>query len=240
MSKWIFNEWQTQLIPDPRQWSRDFTLDSTKPLGLFTHIHKCGGNSVVRLLFSTGLSHHIYSLASPERPCQDRTNGVRLEHLADATLADATLADAFKFTFVRNPYDRAVSAWKFFQQFHEMEVEFVPFLQVVRDPTTADIVPAGKKKQLRLHTQPATHPSYRLAQKDFVGRLETFADDMQHILKTLGLPTDLPLHWRNRSEHTRYSDYYDAEALSLVEDIYGEDIETLGYSFGDDGRPIIG
>ncbi len=79
----------------------------------------------------------------------------------------------------------------------------------------------------------------------FIGRVETFERDFRRVLQTLGAP-ERPLMRSNFSgtvdetERARhYSSYYDRATRRLVERLYAEDFERLGYDFEDKGMTAV-
>ena len=65
---------------------------------------------------------------------------------------------------------------------------------------------------------------------DFVGRTETFADDLAHVERRLGgEPVHVP--HRNKSPHGSYRDYYTDATRAKVAEVYARDLEAFGYTF---------
>jgi hypothetical protein len=148
----------------------------------------------------------------------------------DAVRAQAALDPAiwqryFKFAFVRNPWDRFISA---------------AFARNARRPLFL-ANPAGYLKLLlcspRVREDPLFRPQLAFltddsggCAADFVGRFETFQRDFDVVCQRLGLaPTLLPrLH---ASAHDPAAPYYDSALQAQVADFYRQDIECFGYSF---------
>lgn len=131
----------------------------------------------------------------------------------------------FKFAFVRNPWDRFISA---------------AFARNARRPLFL-ANPAGYLRLL-LHSpsvreDPLFRPQHAfLADEhgasavDFVGRFETFQRDFDSICQRVGIgPASLPR--LNASPHDSPAPYFDAALKAQVADFYGQDIERFGYSF---------
>jgi hypothetical protein len=131
------------------------------------------------------------------------------------------------FTFVRNPWDKVVSALHFLQQAHNH--------RKFRGYTFQDFV----KKLLAVHG-PGIDRHFRpqaqtfLCQGDFipnvfVGRFENLHEDWASVADTLGVERELPCV--NKSEHEPYETYYDDECVEIVGKLYAEEIKALGYEF---------
>ena len=146
-----------------------------------------------------------------------------------------------KFSFVRNPYDRLISAWKMFTKGMENSVwktpdnldgnlSLVAFIKIAMDESISYHDRSTLEGKLRHHAIPQTHPYNCLKEADFVGHFENLEEDFGKVCETLHIPyTGLP-HW-NITDHSDYRSYYDEESKALADKFLKEDIETLGYSF---------
>ncbi len=150
----------------------------------------------------------------------------------------------FKFAFVRNPFDRFVSAWKMFSEGvlnsdwkyprrGRPGMDLNEFLQIAIDSTIE--YSAGTKtfeQRIRNHTMPQTHPLACLSEADFVGRFENLEKDFARVCEHLGLvDKNLPLVHNTR--RGQYPDYIDQPSREALENFYSADLAKLGYSFED-------
>jgi Sulfotransferase family len=139
-------------------------------------------------------------------------------------LPAAFFDSAFKFGFVRNPWDWQVSLYHFvvgtpehpqhdlLKSLHSFK-EYVEYLVQQPKVLQRDYLSDSKGNLL----------------VDFVGRYESLAADFRHVCRTLRVKASLP--WHNTSRHVDYRSYYDDRTRSLIEDYFAEDIETFGYTF---------
>ena len=135
----------------------------------------------------------------------------------------------FKFGFVRNPFERFVSAYLFL-------FRNAPAAQA-REPKH---LTEGMKAAL-------SHPKFRRrvlivpqielltdadgrVPLDHLGRHERLQADFDEIAQRLGLPIT-PLPVRNATEHEHYSCYYDRALRESVESLYEEDLRRFDYRF---------
>ena len=147
-----------------------------------------------------------------------------------ATVAQETvnIADwntAFKFAFVRNPWDHLVS-WFFF---------------AIKEGSFKDWVKLGCPYENELFDHPS-QPENIFSQLEwianendkilvnFVGRLENIEEDIKSIGKKIDIEIeDIPK--LNTTNHKHYTEYYDKECIDLVYEMCKKDIDTFEYTF---------
>ena len=66
---------------------------------------------------------------------------------------------------------------------------------------------------------------------DYLGRMETFEDDLGNIFQCIGLPNKSRKNRNLSSERKRYQDYYTDEVMIRVGKIYEKDIQFFNYRF---------
>ena len=147
----------------------------------------------------------------------------------------------FKYAFVRNPYDRVVSAWKMFADGMDNSVWELPedergltlkrFLEIATDESIAF---DGKREttgqKIRHHAIPQTHPFNCLEHADFVGRFEHLTRDFARVCERLEFECDDLPHWNRTDRVSDFMQYFDAETLRIVEQFYADDFAKLEYS----------
>lgn len=128
-----------------------------------------------------------------------------------------------RFAFVRNPYDRFVSACFFLFRHQRRFAESAnPFMK------SALSRPQFRRRVL---VQPQvlllTGPDGELAM-DRIGRYESLQASFDEICLDIGVQCG-DLARQNSSTHRHYSEYYDVELAGMVAEYYREDFEQLGY-----------
>jgi hypothetical protein len=131
----------------------------------------------------------------------------------------------FKFVFVRNPYDRAVSGWNYNMETNKLNIDFNIYMgmeSIVSDdeywhcflPQYASVIDENGDYFV-----------------NFVGKFETLEEDFQKILKKIGFKKILhnPEIKKNNRKHNSYKKYYDQKTLDIVNKIYEKDFELFGY-----------
>jgi hypothetical protein len=188
----------------------------------FIHIHiaKNAGTSVVRSLCGSYVDGHSSAYHTMTRDPKK-------------------WEDSFTFAFIRNPWDRLVSAY----EFARMEVSYWhnnrskkpawhhPDHARVKTMSFNDFV-----RDFSLNQKHYTHPSFRpqwscfcdSSQRnllDFIGKFEHLERDFAYICGVLGKPNI------SSKEHDDYRKYYSDSLIEDVRKIYEIDIGIMNYEF---------
>ena len=134
--------------------------------------------------------------------------------------------DYFKFCFVRNPFDRAVSdfIWRT-RKTGNTEMTFRDFLQrLERRDFSNTAIPR------HFDNWPIYTIDDRIA-VDFVGRLERLADDLEEVFARLELHHPPLPHAKRMRPFASYRNWYRNDERSLVERLFANEIRQFGYSF---------
>jgi len=147
----------------------------------------------------------------------------------------------FKFSVVRNPYDRFHSLWwngRYVGKKHEMT--FPEFVDYALQRTLKARILHWRKRQWKIHQRfwPQVHflrSKNGKIEMDQVLKFESIADDFAELAQRIGLPsTQLPkVLMKNRNPKSRhhYADDYDDRTRAIVADYYRDDIEAFDYDF---------
>jgi len=138
----------------------------------------------------------------------------------------------FSFGLVRNPYDRLFSAFNYAKNWYmspELNVNNVK-------PKNPGVAENNFRRWLyteyELHGYQGKYASqhYYLNGCIYVGKFETLAQDINNILKCIGLPTTT-LELVNESTFSgSYVDQYDTELKNFVYNTFEEDFDIYQYS----------
>jgi len=137
--------------------------------------------------------------------------------------------ELFKFTIVRNPFTRTLSAYLDKVERRaarsQRESSFKDFLYALE----------GGKLYKNAHWAPQTALFLiPFEQFDFVGHVETFDQDLMTVLTKVnqqaGTAAVNSILHNSTGAREKIGRYYDAESTSLVQRLYHEDFKTLGYS----------
>jgi len=168
---------------------------------IYFDVPKCASSTIRELLFSDDNS---LSMKNPEKG----------------------LNSYFKFAFIRNPWDRMVSNWKMFTT----KPYRIKQLMAMTSKNLTDFKDfVGFALQVKNHHwQPQV--LYLPEDLNFIGRFESFNEDFQRLLKTVGVET-LSIKHLNKTPRKKYHEYYTTKLVDLVAEMYAEDIRRFGYSF---------
>lgn len=136
------------------------------------------------------------------------------------------MENIFKFSFVRNPYDRALSAFTYLQKnmIIDKKYNFKLFCEEIL---------LNKGIQFDPHFDMQSDGLFvgeRLL-VDFLGRFENLHDDWEFVSEKIG-DQSLQLAHINKSPRKKdYTSYYDKNTCRIIGKIYHEDIRNFGYFF---------
>lgn len=188
---------------------------------LFIHIPKCAGVAVSHGLFGERTSWHAtildYMLLFPEEDFNR----------------------FFKFTFVRNPWDRLVSAYVFLQQGGVNDSDRLwseRYLSQFEDFDHFVTAWVNKKNiENSLHFKPQVQflcgPRSLRPLVDFVGYYENLPNDFATIAARLGISARLAKVNMTANKRDDYKSYYTDTTTKIVSEAYRDDIAAFGYNF---------
>ncbi len=189
----------------------------TQTHSIFVHITKSAGTSVAESLYGVLPSHYAawqYRVIFGRR----------------------TFNKYFKFTFVRNPWDRLYSAYSFLKNggwdendrlWAEKQLTGIEnFDQFVLEWLTPE------RLYSHIHFQPQ-HP-FLFDEKgnllvDFIGYYESLVSDFRYVADRVN--PHAHLQHKNSSPRKHYRDAYSAAAIERVAMLYEKDVELFGYQF---------
>lgn len=184
-------------------------IKNAKKKPIFIHIPKAGGTSI----------RAIVKKYNDELP--------RCLHKKVKYYPKEYRDSCFVFSFVRNPYDRLLSAHKY------LTGGFGNLNDKKFGKTISSNFKYFVKNQLKnsmdwLHLYTMT--DFLNDDLDFIGKMENIQQDFNTICDKIGIPRQELPH-TNKSKHKHYTEYYDDETREIVSEIYAEDIEKFGYKF---------
>ena len=201
---------------------------------IFIHIPKTGGTSIEDIIWGPDRESRTAEQLwkTLVRPGFNKYQSGGLQHLLASQVRQEVGTDSFdacfKFSFVRNTWDRAVSQYVYMKQRRDL-----------RRLIGMGRFTSFKGYLSRLHR--ATHVQWMEQWRfilddngeqlvDVVGRFEHFERDVRLILGRLEISCDTLPH-EKQGRRGPYADYYDDESRELLADMYARDIELFRYTF---------
>jgi hypothetical protein len=192
---------------------------------LFVHIPKTAGNSIQTVLRDYSEDELValrgeqdgierFGLRNPKYKIKKHST------LADyrAALGDVEFDKLYRFTCVRNPWDRMISYY--FTPTQKAEGwDRKKFRTIISSAlSVADYLRLGQGEE---------DP---FGNVDYIMRFENLVDDFRTVCAALDIsPMKLPQYNRSNREH--YSKYYDDDLIELVRVRFAAEIERFGYAF---------
>ncbi|SDR69245.1 sulfotransferase family 2 domain-containing protein [Christiangramia echinicola] len=148
----------------------------------------------------------------------------------------------FCFAFVRNPFDRLVSAWKMFSiGMQESKwalnnnpplkgTNFTDFLKIATDESIDHHSRDTINSVIRHHTLPQTHHYHCIQYANFIGKYENFEKDLKHVTEKLKF-RDYSVTHLNKTIRDSYKEYYCEKSYEIVSYFYQEDLDKFDYKF---------
>ena len=200
---------------------------------IFIHIAKTGGGSISKVVRDYGImidplnQKPLKELWSNEEYHFDRFKNFNL-HSFD-----------FSFGFVRNSYERIVSAfftpWVNDLANEKKDLDKYDFVRFIHNMVLNEKNNTFFKWS---HVMPFFDERSKLFDSDgnqrvsFIGHFENLQQDFDTVCDKIGLDKHSLPHV-HKSKRRHYSEYYTEEAVDIVSKFYKKDIEYFGYKFED-------
>ena len=195
---------------------------------IFVHVPKCAGVSVSRSLFGSLVGTHV------------ALKTFQLIYSKDE------FARYFKFAFVRNPWDRLVSAYRFLKRGGMTNEDRAWAKQHIAPYENFDTFVKAWVTPRNVNSWQHFKPQHRFlldptgrCHLDYLGRFENLEDDFEQIAQQLGIDARIAHLNRTKSAARKrdYRSYYSEETSQIVATVYRKDIEVFGYEF-DSAGPV--
>lgn len=122
------------------------------------------------------------------------------------------------FAVVRNPWDRTVSLWSFWNKMNRMDISFDEFVRNIH---------TYKFHEGAWFTLDQSQKTWIPDGVTYLLKFETLEEDFKLIQEKFGCFE--PLEHENTSEHDEYEKYYTQETWDIVAEVFKDDIEEFGY-----------
>ena len=185
---------------------------------IFIHIGKTGGTSIERVFDSS-----IGNYAASDFKGKHKTALLYQHHNPHE------FKKYFKFTFVRNPWDREVSSYEYFRKLDLESRSFEDRLKYRMKKRVSFPLVGLKKIKVCGYNYMITDKSGKYF-PDFIGRFENLQNDFNFICDKIGKSREILPHY-NKINKPHYSEYYNERTKQMVAEAYEKEIENFGYRF---------
>lgn len=199
---------------------------------VFVHIPKTGGTSIEDAIWEKPRRTEDLWMGFVS-PTHNKYQTGGLQHLQArhirTEVGEEIFRSYFKFAIVRNPWDKAVSQWRYLSQRRDLR----DYLGVPANATLAhylDTVAVSDHVQVMAQAEFVCDDDGQLM-VDMLGRFETLEADARAIFARIGLPEAHLPHVTKSERAADYRIYYDAGTRERVAELYARDIELFGYRF---------
>lgn len=195
---------------------------------IFTHIGRTGGGSIEAALINYGSkkphTYPYYLNASKIIKFEASQHWTSVEERI--ALGEEIWNQCFKFTIVRNPWDRILSQYKG----HVIkEVPGLSFEQYLH----------------RSFVEKVSHDEFRFIHPcmdwitdedgnvlvNYVGKFENLQEEFDTICDKLNIPKTYLPHVNKDPNKEPYQKYYNSKTRKLIEDVFEKDIKQFNYKF---------
>lgn len=200
---------------------------------LFVHIPKTGGQTVCKILnIPKGSKKHYY--------WKSDKNEIDYGHATIKQLSELiNLDDYYKFTFIRNPYDRLVSEYFFRIKNISAKNSVLKLKQKTSFNEFVKQVYELHKRRFNSKHYFITHyiPQYDYInidgdiKVDDVYRYEEFENNVRKIINEFNLKDEIPKKNISKNKKSDYMEYYNMETKKMVNEIYETDFFRFNYNF---------
>ena len=178
-----------------------------------------------------------FAFFSNNKVCQTSINRHALKHRAIVRKDDSEEYDLivdqflktpnlFRFTVVRNPFDKVVSAFSYLRSLKKPKIDpnlsFEGFMCGPISEQGVDFDP-----HFNIQHDRAYYEGKQFV--DFIAKHETINHDWLMICRNMG--HEGPLPHANKSSHANYRSMYSKSSKRVVEELYSQDIAAFGYEF---------
>jgi hypothetical protein len=198
----------------------DLSLLKTEQLQtIFVHVPKTAGVSVSNSLFGSQAGSHTPLF------------------LYLSLYGHRRFDEMYKFTFVRNPWDRLISAFNYLKSggMHSMDADWarnnLGEFSDVNDFVERRLVDQKIRNWIHFRDQSyfLTDPRTRKIGVDFIGRYENLHSDFNKVCQCISVDAELQKMNASVTGEATYKDVLSINSINMISKIYYNDIKNLKY-----------
>jgi len=208
---------------------------------IFIHVHKTGGTYVSYMLhkyygfknyYLRRPDHDIFCFNKEKKTkylnYENRIHGVLTYYKTSQyinkkmNMTPHKWDDYYKFCFIRNPYDKIISAWNHVDRF---KIPFKNYLNLTKKCNDVEYMHVFLPQVRNIINEKGK------ININYIGKFENLEEDFQTILKNIGIQniTHDVQKKMNKRQHEEFYKYYDQETLNKVNILLKEDFNNLDY-----------
>ena len=206
---------------------------------IYVHIPKTGGSSINHqyLPIKVERKHLVGNYKSRFQPMAWGLQHLRASYILGEVGYDI-FSKFFKFSFVRNPWDKLVSQYLYSKRATTYELR--EWLGTNIDSTFEEYVEKLYNSNPMILQHPHWLEQYQFLFDlkgnqlvDFIGKFENFEEDCYYVRDILKMKKIKLPHMNQSPNRKHYTEYYNDKTQKMVEKIYKKDIEIFQYKFGE-------
>ena len=228
---------------------------------IFIHVPKTAGTAIKKIL-----KQQIYNCKNLNNKQHNTLTTTKYIYcpnykyrskVIDDICNDVDIERYYTFCFIRNPYDRVVSSWKFGSWNAKWTCSFPTFCRLLE---CIDISPdksyydSSYPKDIERYYVKREGKSSRIESREivaglinhvgeqyslvhgnrvvanYVGRFENIQEDFDIVCSNIGIEQQKLPHV-NKTNHKHYTEYYDDKTYQIITKKYSKDINYFNYKF---------
>ena len=198
---------------------------------IFVHIPRTGGTSIESLIWpdvDQRTEADLWMGFRDKFHNKYQTGGLQHLHAGQiqVEVGVETFQQYFKFALVRDPWDKAVSQYRYMAKREDLR-EYLGMKPRDCFKRYLELIP----KKTHVQWEPQTRFVFDDAGNslvDYIGRFESFAESVGVVMDRIGLRVSTIPH-ANKSRRNPIQDEYDSESMEMVGALYAEDVKAFGY-----------
>lgn len=162
----------------------------------------------------------------PIKELAEKQHGHIAAHEFRKYVSEQLWNDYFKFGFVRNPWDRFISLYFFYNKNPDQNAKNILFTMhdyVEKIPIFNNIILTHNQSDFICNNSGTLLV-------DYLGRYEQFDESFEEICNIIGIPA-IDTEKVNQTAHKDYRSYYDKSLIQKVAEVYEKDIKIFNYTF---------